>query len=70
MGQLHQQQKDDLESLIDVYGLDMLAAALADICIEKAVHVRTNWQDAALGRIWERAAKAAQKLQDAAAELP
>jgi len=31
---------------------------IADLCREKADHVRSNWQDEALASLWERYGKA------------
>ena len=53
---------DDLEVLIDHYQLNEVATAIAEICFEKADHIRTsygngdadNWDDA--GDVFENAA--------------
>jgi hypothetical protein len=54
----------DLEELIDRAGLDHILAALADICHGKAAHVRSNWQDSALAKAWDRAALAVERARD------
>lgn len=46
-------EKADLETIIDSRGLPLLLAAIATICHNKADHVQTNWQDAGLARVWE-----------------
>lgn len=45
-----------LEEIIDAHGLAWTLQALADMCGDKAEHLRANWQDAASARIWDRAA--------------
>jgi len=47
---------DDLERMIDEHGLQAVLDALTDICWGKAEHLRTNWQDAASAKGWDRAA--------------
>jgi hypothetical protein len=56
-----------LEGFVDSHGLDAVVSALADICAEKATHVRENWQDKGLARTWD---KAGTVLAKAAAKLP
>ena len=46
------QDKDTLEKMIDTHGLPSVLEMLGDICHEKAEHIRTNWQDAALANTW------------------
>ena len=48
---------EELEMLLDKYGPEAIATALSEICHEKADHVRTNWQDEALARVWDRNGK-------------
>jgi len=52
-----------LETIIDRSTLHHVVETLADICREKAEHLRANWQDEAAARTWE---KAALKLDGAA----
>jgi hypothetical protein len=54
----------DLEELIDRAGLGHILAALTTICHGKADHVRSNWQDHALARAWDRAAAAIDHARD------
>lgn len=42
-----------LERLLDEMGAEGVARALAEICREKADHLRTNWQDEEAARGWE-----------------
>jgi hypothetical protein len=44
-----------LEELVDKHGLRAVVDALAGVCADKAEHVRTNWQDQALARAWDKA---------------
>lgn len=44
----------ELEQAIDGIGLQRVLNLIANICHEKAEHVRTNWQDGTLARAWER----------------
>lgn len=46
-------EKADLETIIDSRGLPMLLAAIGTICHDKAEHVLTNWQDNGLACVWE-----------------
>ena len=50
-------KRQALEQLIDTTTLHAVLAALEDICGEKADHLRTNWQDQATARLWERTAR-------------
>jgi len=44
-----------LETLVDAHGLDSVLLDLAGICFGKADHIRTNWQDEKLAKVWEKA---------------
>jgi hypothetical protein len=46
--------KDQLEAMIDQRSLKEVLDMLAEICHEKADHLRSNWQDEAAARDWER----------------
>lgn len=54
-------QKDELEQLIDKASLSTVLFALADICDEKANHIRENWQDNGLAKLWDAGAWEAKK---------
>lgn len=43
---------EHLERMIDAYGLETVLYALGDICIEKAEHIRSNWQDERTAKYW------------------
>lgn len=47
---------DQLERIIDTFGVASLTAQLSDIAYEKAEHIRANWQDEPLAKAWERLA--------------
>jgi hypothetical protein len=47
---------DELELLIDKYGVASVLGRFSDVCREKAEHVRANWQDEALANEWYKLA--------------
>ena len=51
-----------LEEMVDVHGLGRVLGMLADVCNEKAEHVRSVWGDKEGGRAWERDAALLLKL--------
>lgn len=60
-----------LEAEIDKHGLFALLISLECICGEKAGHIRANWQDKALARVWDKYSKRMGKLaREAEKELP
>ena len=60
--------EEQIESHIDGPGLIDLLCMIDTICIEKAEHVRSNWQDITLAKEWERASSSiytcARSIQD------
>lgn len=44
--------REQLEQLVDRFGLGMILDELAIICDEKAEHVQSNWQDGHLAKVW------------------
>jgi hypothetical protein len=54
---LSREQSDALEAMIDGASLRAVVAALADIALDKAEHIRTNWQDGATAGPWTQASK-------------
>lgn len=56
-----------LEPLVDRTSLSDVVLALARVCNEKAEHIATNWQDAGLARVWDRAAG---RLDKASVDMP
>lgn len=49
--------KDTLEQYIDKYGLSETLSHIADICYNKAEHLKSNWQDESTARVWEKDAE-------------
>jgi hypothetical protein len=41
-----------LEALIDAEGLDVVLAAIREICYDKAQHIAVEWQDLPLAKQW------------------
>jgi hypothetical protein len=52
-----QNNADALERIVDLHGLPKTLDMLADICAEKAEHLRTDWQDEGAEMDWDRAYK-------------
>ena len=50
-------EMNEVERLVDKYGLTELVGSIAAVCGEKADHVRENWQDDKLADKWTKAAK-------------
>ncbi len=47
-------KRDTLEiDYVDSEGLSNTLEALADICLAKADHIRENWQDKGLAKMWD-----------------
>lgn len=45
-------ERAELEALIDSVGLRAVVDALSVVAYDKADHIRGNWQDEGLARIW------------------
>lgn len=43
-----------LEILIDEVGLTSVLEMISGICYDKAEHLRSNWQDSAAAKQWEK----------------
>ncbi len=61
---ISQSQKDELEIMIDRSSLHEVLNALADICAEKADHIRLSYQDSVTAKPWMQASKKLSKLED------
>ena len=48
-----EKEKYELEQIIDKIGIPKICFLIADVCNEKADHVRSNWQDNNISKIWE-----------------
>ena len=46
--------EDVLEGLVDQAGLAVTIDALATVCVAKAEHLKSNWQDEVAARPWTR----------------
>jgi hypothetical protein len=55
MRDLTSEEKTVLEQLIDRTSLETVLQNIGNICVEKAEHIRTNWQDDPLARLWQLA---------------
>ena len=45
-----------LEAEVDRTSVSQVVQTLADVCREKAQHIRENWQDEGLAKVWDRVA--------------
>lgn len=59
--ELRASDKEQLEAFVDGHGLTTVCEMLAEICEDKAEHLRVNWQDEPTARMWERDAKRLRK---------
>jgi len=59
---------DQMESLIDQYGLYNLLDAIEVTCYEKAEHLQVNWQDTEESSRWVRCASAIATAMNKVAE--
>lgn len=48
-----EQTKQQLEALVDRMSLSVVLEALAEICHEKAEHLRSEWQDSMTASWWD-----------------
>ncbi len=60
---LSESRVQELETIIDSASLSAVLEALRDICYAKSQHVEENWQDKALARQWECAARRLDRVQ-------
>lgn len=54
MALVNKADQDELEAMVDHYGLRSVLSILMNICFDKAEHVSTNWQDNPLAQAWTR----------------
>ena len=59
---LTQEQKVELEKMIDSATLEAVVIALAEIAAEKAQHIREAWQDNATAKPWDTYSVALDRL--------
>lgn len=55
---------ETLEALVDGEDLSHVLIALNLVCVEKAEHIRCNWQDQQTAKVWDRAATAIRKAAE------
>ena len=55
---------EQIEKLIDERNVSQMLIVMAQVCNEKADHLRSNWQDEQAARTWERTAKKLDTLAD------
>jgi hypothetical protein len=53
-----------VEDIIDREGVDGLLDVITDVCLYKAEHLATNWQDVEGARKWQNAAIAFQTMKE------
>jgi len=46
-----------LEALVDAHSVADVLFDLEAICLEKADHIRANWQDSVTAKNWDKAAR-------------
>jgi len=49
-----QRFEEEIESIIDHKGIAAMLNAMANICHEKAQHIRENWQDDETAKVWDK----------------
>lgn len=59
--------KETLERLIDAYGLQSLVDEIGGICLEKAIHIRSSYNDEVTAKTWRNAGA---RLMTVANSLP
>lgn len=42
----------ELEAMIDLYGLNAVLQSICEICYAKANHIAVEWQDVAQAKLW------------------
>jgi hypothetical protein len=49
---------NDIEDLVDRYGIEEVLRMLAFVCSAKAEHLAANWRDESRGDTWQRIGRA------------
>jgi hypothetical protein len=52
----------ELENLVDKVGVDNVLSCLSTVCMIKAGHLASEWQDLKAGSQWEAASKVIERL--------
>lgn len=68
--QTTQEDQDRLEEMIDRTSLGAVLGSLTIVCLEKAEHIASNWQDDGLATEWARSARRIAKLADTLPRVP
>jgi hypothetical protein len=58
------EDKYQLEAIMDRTSLKAVLVAIAEICAEKAAHIRENWQDRVTAQPWATASAIVDKTAD------
>ena len=53
---------DQVEQMIDDYGMDLMLKMMSSVCRAKGEHIRDNWQDHELADEWDKAAEKLEQL--------
>jgi hypothetical protein len=53
---IYKLELEQIESVIDRTGIAAVISGIAQICSEKADHIRENWQDENLATEWDKLA--------------
>lgn len=61
MAALTETEFNAIEELIDSHDLAEVITSIHEICLLKAEHLRSNWQDAKGARVWKKAARTIDK---------
>jgi len=56
------QIKTQLEQMIDSNSVSVVLLFLAEVCDQKAEHIRENWQDKSLAKTWQKPANQVRTL--------
>lgn len=65
----HSEMMENLEAMIDEFGLTDVLATLTLITSEKADHIRHTWQDKVTAKPWDRVSRSIDTVARKAQEL-
>ena len=52
----------ELKKLVDKYSLGVILDTLGSVCYEKSDHIRSDWKDDHLARLWETKGRVMQSM--------
>lgn len=55
--------EDQLERLVDRHGLAAVLDSIQELCLAKAIHLRSAWQDEQSASVWEVERKRLERAQ-------